>query len=251
MGRLIAEGEVLRHISGKVVVRVSDSMVVKLGTDMDLDQMEILSYVLQHTKKVPVPEPLGAFKIEDVSYVFMPRIEGTTLEMRWPTMTKEEKCTLRDSLEEILKELRQVPPPNCNLGWNDRCKDSRWYTRQSGPIVSEKEFNDFLLSGPLPKTTKSYLEMMRSRLRDDHQIVLTHGNLNPRNIMVREDLTIAGLIGWEMGGLYPEYWEGIKALNTLSATDPGDDWWEYIPQSIGLYHTEWAIDRQLETIVRC
>lgn len=251
MDRLIAEGDVLRHISGKVVVRLSDSVVVKLGTDMDLDQVEILSYVLQHTKKVPVPKPLGAFKIEDVSYLFMPRIDGTTLEMRWPTMTKEEKCTLRDNLEAILEELRQVPPPNCSLGWNDRCKDSRWYTRQSGPIVSEKEFNDFLLSNPLARTTKTYLEMMRSRLRDDHKIVLTHGNLNPRNIMVREDLTIVGLIGWEMGGWYPEYWEGVKALNTFSATDSGDDWWQYIPKNIGLYHTEWAIDRQLETIVRC
>lgn len=252
LGRMIAEGKVLRNISGKVIVKLSDSVVIKLGSDMDFDQVEILNYIMQHTKNVPIPEPLGAFKIEDISYVFMTRIIGTTLEMRWPTMTKEEKCTFRDHLDAILVELRQIPPPpNYSLGWNDRCKDTRWYTRHSGPIVSEKEFNDFLLSNPLPRTTKTYLEMMRSRLQDDHKIVFTHGNLQPRNIMVADDLTIVGLIGWEMGGWYPEYWEHVKSLNTFSATELGDDWWQYIPKSIGLYHTEWALDRQLETIVHC
>lgn len=250
---MIAEGDVLRHISGKVIVRLSDSVVIKLGTDMDLDQAEILTFVAQNTKTVPVPEPLGALKIEDVSYMFLPHIKGRTLEMRWPTLTREEKHTVQANLDSIMEELRRIPPPpDCNLGWNDRCKDTRWYTRQSGPIVSEKEFNDFLLSNPLPRTTKMYLEMMRSRLRDDHKIVLTHGDLHPRNIMVADDLTITGLIGWEMGGWYPEYWENLKALNTLSATGAeGDDWWQYMPKSIGLYHAEWALDRQLETLVHC
>lgn len=250
---MIAEGDVLRHISGKVVVKLSDSVVIKLGTDMDLDQVEILSFIAQNTKTVPVPELLGALKIEDISYIFMPHIKGRTLEMRWPNLTKEEKCTVRSNLDLILEELRQIPPPpDCNLGWNDRCKDTRWHTRQSGPIVSEKQFNDFLVSNPLPRTTKTYLDMIRSRLRDDHKIVFTHGALHPRNIMVADDLTIISLISWEMGGWYPEHWENIKAHNALSATEPeGDDWWRYMPKSIGLYHAEWALDRQLENIVHC
>lgn len=253
LGRAIADGVVLRHISGKVVVRLDENVVVKLGTDTELDQVAILSYILQHTDKVPLPAPLGALRIEDVSYVFMPLIEGSTLEVRWPNMTKEEKCIIRDQLETIMGELRNIPPhPDFAFGWNNHCKDVRWFTRHSGPVTNEKEFNEFLLSDPLPKTTQTYLEMMRSRLRDDHRVVLTHGNLHPKNIIVTEDLTIAALIGWETGGWYPEYWEYLKALNTFSATEPeGDDWWKYTPKSIGVYHTEWALDRQLEIIVNC
>lgn len=40
--------------------------------------------------------------------------------------------------------------------------------------------------------------------------VLTHGDLNPCNIMVRGD-TVVGIIDWECSGWYPNYWEYTNA----------------------------------------
>ena len=41
------------------------------------------------------------------------------------------------------------------------------------------------------------------------RIVLTHGDLVPRNILVKNG-RIVGIIDWEMAGFYPEYWEYAK-----------------------------------------
>ena len=43
-----------------------------------------------------------------------------------------------------------------------------------------------------------------------HRIVFSHGDLRPANIIVK-DGHITGIIDWELGGWYPEYWEFVKA----------------------------------------
>lgn len=45
----------------------------------------------------------------------------------------------------------------------------------------------------------------------DHKIVMTHGDLSPRNILVQGSKVVA-ILDWEMSGYYPEYWEYVKAL---------------------------------------
>jgi thiamine kinase-like enzyme len=40
--------------------------------------------------------------------------------------------------------------------------------------------------------------------------VFTHCDLNPTNILVRED-KIVGIIDWEFAGWYPSYWEYTSA----------------------------------------
>jgi len=44
-----------------------------------------------------------------------------------------------------------------------------------------------------------------------HKIVLTHGDLAARNILVR-DARVVAIVDWEMAGFYPEYWGYIKTL---------------------------------------
>jgi len=73
--------------------------------------------------------------------------------------------------------------------------------------------------------------MIRSSLREDHGIVMTHGDLNPRNIMITwesdqgslrtvKDIKVSGILGWESAGWYPEYWEFVKALNPINLRSP-------------------------------
>lgn len=91
--------------------------------------------------------------------------------------------------------------------------------------------------------------MIRSSLRIDHRIVMTHGDLHPRNIMVAwgdgdggEELKVTSILDWEFAGWYREYWEFLKALNTIGRA-PLHDWVEYLPtEAIGIYPSEYAMD---------
>ncbi|KAF8153449.1 hypothetical protein B0H34DRAFT_723640 [Crassisporium funariophilum] len=65
------------------------------------------------------------------------------------------------------------------------------------------------------------MKWLRSCLVDDHRIVLSHGDLNPKNIMLLDgkddSISVSGIIDWEMGGWYPEYWDSLKALERAVA----------------------------------
>ncbi|SJL02453.1 uncharacterized protein ARMOST_05780 [Armillaria ostoyae] len=69
-------------------------------------------------------------------------------------------------------------------------------------------------------------ELAALLMREDHRIVLTHGDFHPRNIIVTDEpdgvTTISGIIDWEMARLYPERWEILKAMNARALTDPSD-----------------------------
>jgi len=42
------------------------------------------------------------------------------------------------------------------------------------------------------------------------RIVLTHNDLAPRNILLR-DAKVVAIVDWELSGFYPGYWEYVKA----------------------------------------
>jgi aminoglycoside phosphotransferase (APT) family kinase protein len=54
--------------------------------------------------------------------------------------------------------------------------------------------------------------------------VFTHGDLAPRNIIVK-DGKIAALLDWEVSGWYPEYWEYVKFFR--AGTSDVRDMWRY------------------------
>lgn len=167
--------------------------------------------------------------------------------MRWSSLSHAQKCSVREQLSSVMTELRALPLPSRFLGCGSPsvCVDCRRHKRQSEPnIESEAEFNEFLLSKPRPRISQTHLSFLRDKcLRRDHRIVLTHGDLAPRNILVDDStngLEIVGIADWECGGAYPEYWEYIKALNTVSSIDE-DDWGAFLPEvAIGRHDDEWA-----------
>lgn len=70
---------------------------------------------------------------------------------------------------------------------------------------------------------RKYLErVIEMQDKTSHQICFTHGDLAPRNIMVkrsRDVYHVVALIDFEMSGFLPEYWEYISAK--------GSSFWEY------------------------
>lgn len=40
---------------------------------------------------------------------------------------------------------------------------------------------------------------------------MSHGDISPRNILVRGTKVVA-ILDWEMSGFYPEYWDYVKSV---------------------------------------
>lgn len=191
-----------------------------------------------------------------VSYLFMTHVPGVTLYSRWPTLNASQKKMVANQLNDMLLALRAVPwSPGIPLGSIASphiCKDTRKWTRSSSVIYSEAEFNDFLLRRPRQGFSTSYVTWLQPRLRQDHRIVLTHGDLNPKNIILldgaNDTVSISGIVDWEMGGWYPEYWDSLKALNTRGPDDDSD-WWTSLPEQINQHVAEVALDTFIEAVI--
>ncbi|KAK1141722.1 hypothetical protein N8T08_008820 [Aspergillus melleus] len=200
----------------------------------------------------------------------MSRIPGEPLDSIWNTLGESHKASVREQLDAIVDNFRSIPAPPTHEcqgvfgGGNPRrCKDARRRVRVAeGPINNEDEFNQFLASNSL-RAESGNIAMLRTYLEANHKLVMTHGDLHPRNIMVEvtpqplhqdgndalsqrplntvgntdslptAHVTIKAVLDWEMCGWYPDYWEYVKALNTISPGDGFDDWWAYLPPRIG------------------
>ncbi|KAI0797120.1 kinase-like domain-containing protein [Abortiporus biennis] len=239
LSELIEKGSCLHSSPTRRVVQLDNFTVVKFGSYAALEEFTMLDYIAEHTT-IPVPRSMGCVKVGNTSYLFTTFIPGETLERRWDTLTVAQKASVRYQLNTILTELRNFPyPTNTPLGSLSTphvCKDYHMTVAVSSPnILTISQFHDFLVSRPLPNVSPFYLRWLRSQLRDEYRIVLSHGDLHPRNILVVDSpegtVHISAIIDWEMGGWYPEYWEMYKALNTRNGND-SSDWWEHFPEVI-------------------
>ncbi|AEO62052.1 hypothetical protein MYCTH_2312975 [Thermothelomyces thermophilus ATCC 42464] len=262
----IENAEVLWRLHGTVVLGLSASVVVKIGASLDPDEVENLRYINAHVPDVPAPSFLGCLKAGRKTYHFMSRAAGVTLESVWADLSVEHKTSIKAQLNSIFRTLRKEHDggrPKFGGFVSAICKDTRRHQRLSEPTIqTETQFNDFLCRKP-GRTPTPWITMLRSGMRNDHRLVMTHGDLHPRNIMVRwesgdEDganldrgeekrIRITGLIDWEMSGWYPEYWEFVKALSTINTREKLSDWFEYLPtDAIGTWPVELAIDSLLD-----
>ena len=103
-----------------------------------------------------------------------------------------------------------------------------------------------------PSRSSPLLDVGFRPLREDHEIVMTHGDLHPRNIMVSrqegdESIKLEAILDWEASGWFPADWEYVKALHTICAADKTLDWCLCLPtEAIGVWGAEYAIDRLID-----
>lgn len=239
LAELIDKGACLHSSPSRGVVRLNSTTVVKFGSYNASEEFTMLDYISKHTN-IPVPQPLGCVRIGETSYIFITFIPCEVLERRWPTLTAVQKASIRRQLNVMLAEMRSLPRPTDTplgtLSVPHVCKDYHMTISVSPPdIQTVSQLHDFLVSRPFSNVSPSYLRWLRSQLRDCYQVVLSHCDLHPRNILVMDDpdgmVRISGIIDWEMGGWYPEYWEMYKALNTRGGDDDSD-WWDHLPEVI-------------------
>lgn len=198
------------------VYRVDPKTVVKLIEPPRLSEAEALRFVRSNTS-IPAPEVYDAYIDEslDRGVIVMEYMDGDVLGDIWDDMAEAEQEKITSQLRGYLEELRSIKGDFIGSVDKSPCEDPIFTVELGGfgPYLNEDEFNEGIVqameladSGPWVDQAAGFV-----RALPQHEVVFTHSDFTPRNILVR-DGRVVGIIDWEMAGFYPEYWEYIKAL---------------------------------------
>ncbi|KAL2132696.1 hypothetical protein VTI74DRAFT_3476 [Chaetomium olivicolor] len=241
----------LLDLGGQVIYRKFSCWIVKhaCGTRVTKfrhsgirrSEAEAMLFVSEHTS-IPVP------RVYDVGeqHITLEFIEGETLAQAWEDiLSAEDRTLVARQLRDYINQLRAIKSPDgmiCSFGRRPAV-DSRLFFHEGGPFENEATYNEFLLSDLHGHTIVH--NMIRTQMRTDHDIVLTHGDLHAINIMVRPGVGVVAVIDWELAGYYPEYIELVKTFRPAN--------WRcgYYRQLHNIfpqrYDTEFLVDQLLST----
>ncbi|KAI1810837.1 hypothetical protein GGS20DRAFT_589166 [Poronia punctata] len=213
------------------VQRLPFGLYLKYNRELDSvrNEFNALRLVRQHTT-IPVPKPLDVVtapttdsNVDEAdpflpsfclnSYLLTTRMPGVPLSTCNDLLSGRDLERIAAQLKHYITQLRTIPntvnkkAPICDtLG--GPCRDARIRGGDSvGPFADEAAFSQMLRIPDEPS-------------RRGHEIMFSHADLNPRNILVEEHVqpdgsvtwNVSGFVDWEFSGYFPEYWEYTKAL---------------------------------------
>ena len=195
---------------------VDNRFVVKTGKGVTRSEAETLR--LLREKGLQVPEVIDHYADPATGnhVIVMEYIEGRSLDQAIDSYGPEEKKSIISQLQRFITTMRQELRTTKFIGSVDSTdvKDLLFVPALSGPFDSEKEFVDGLAGSLEARAEGSWIKLVTVLLNHlpDHgsNFVLTHGDINPRNILVRGSQIVA-ILDWGQAGYYPEYWESVKS----------------------------------------
>ncbi|KAJ5223571.1 phosphotransferase enzyme family protein [Penicillium chermesinum] len=223
---------------GRRVVGVGQHFVVKFGVYVNLMEGENMLFVRENTN-IPVPRVFALYSHPSTgkNYIVMERIIGQSLLSAWPQITTSDKERALSELRRYFDELRHLPSPGYFGSFGSRpLLDDIFWTKDPDPLVngpfnSEKDLNEAMIRKYIynnnPPIRAEYLRKCLPFVFKDHEAVFTHGDLQRKNIMIREkdnqsnEAASLVIIDWEKSGWYPQYWEYCLAVCALRFDD---DW---------------------------
>lgn len=227
--------------------------VLKIGDASVGAEADTLRFIREYTS-IPVPRVYAADRAFGRTYCLMEEVKGAEeLHFVWRELSAKHRGLVLDQLRDVIRQLRSLRPPPCVLSgaicslYNEATRDSRIASAPPlGPFPNEAAFNDRLIKASELFLGDDILSDIRPRMREDHRIVFTHGDLAPRNIMVRGHRIVA-ILDWEESGWYPEHWELVKALWYPGLPDGKDpEWNEGMKDIVGReYEKDYDTDHEL------
>ncbi|KIX92091.1 uncharacterized protein Z520_12175 [Fonsecaea multimorphosa CBS 102226] len=246
-----SRGVLSERLTAKVVT-VGPHFVVKYGKGIDLEEGRMMMFV-QSRARMPVPRVYAIYHDRGKNFIVMERVNGQTLHALWPNLTASEKKLIANQLGECLRRMRAVQSPNGFCSLDDiPLRDGLFWSGHGdqlpglgGPFATEMELNNAIIKKcqaikAIEGKASFYQESLPLVFRD-HPPTLTHGDLQPKNIMVRakpkSGLEIV-LLDWEFAGWYPSYWEYSQAIMACGWFE--DDWHHWVGKFLDPYPSEYA-----------
>jgi len=219
----------------KCVSRYEPGVLVKYAFD-HADEVRALNFVYQklsiHTPRVlhhppftgliPIPYSNGD---EGVWYFAMEECPGIPLDTAIDSMTAPELNHIAEQLSKFLEDMRSFTSDT--LGslsggpyFNRFHPYPLWPDRA---LNSVEEFLEHVRAVFVVFCGEDYVDELLSVFPRNDAVHLVHGDLLPRNILVKGS-TITAVIDWETAGFYPAFWEYCRMHYTGHRT-PG---WNYV-----------------------
>ncbi|EIW56560.1 uncharacterized protein TRAVEDRAFT_86607, partial [Trametes versicolor FP-101664 SS1] len=196
---------------------ISEDLIVKAGEQHHPAEATMMDFVRARTD-IPIPTVHLVFtRIRDMeipqevtTYIVMDCIPGPTLQYLWETLDAPTKTSVLAQLQGYIRELRSIPaspdtPPG-PLG-GGKC-EGMWFGENEAidPFPTHQALVDwwnrcFSRPGELYYNTSTTDE----RFHADQPLVFTHGDFNPRNLILHEG--VVWVIDWQLAGWYPWYVE--------------------------------------------
>ncbi|CAI7642477.1 unnamed protein product [Penicillium bialowiezense] len=187
-------------------------------------EAQTLHFIAEKTT-IPVPKVHDVHWEDDkVVAIVMDYMPGMRLDKAWNALDSNQKLSIASELNGYLSQLRELKGDY--IGAIDRGKAviGQIARIEGGPFDSEQQFNEFILGDIVRAAPDNLRHYAKFALMDGHEIVFTHADFSPRNILV-EGGRVTAILDWEYAGWYPEYWEYNQALRQLK---PMPDWPEYL-----------------------
>ena len=145
----------------------------------------------------------------------MKYVDGGTLDTEWDSYTPLQKRGCVEQLKSYLDELRSVSGTFIGSVDGSRCEDQFFDNSPelSGPFQSMNAFHNGLIKALRASGQSAWTDMVIRFIETlpQYRIVLTHNDLAPRNIIIR-DGTVLAIVDWEFAGFHPDYWEYVGSL---------------------------------------
>ncbi|KAI5464364.1 kinase-like domain-containing protein [Mariannaea sp. PMI_226] len=180
-------------------------------------EAETMRFIRANTS-IPVPEVQNAYRDDESGEVtiIMDFVEGQTLKDAWDEYSEAEQESVISQLRGYMAQLRDFKGDFIGSIDGTACNDQYFseIPEGYGPYKNEQDFNNGIVRAMKMDNENGFSEWRCTvwlSVMKDHEIVLTHGDFDPRNIIVQGS-KVAAILDWEMAGYYPSYWEYGKAL---------------------------------------
>lgn len=216
------------HSLGSRKITVQNGRATKSGSSLREHEAENQQYIAENTT-IPVPQVYEVERDEDgkVQSFVMDYVQGQPLDEAWSSLTEEQKTSIAQQLHGYMLQLRQLKGDYIGAVNRGKVVIGEYVFHEGGPFDTERSFNEFLFSRIIDIVPDVLRYHATSTFKSDHEIVFTHGDLAPRNILVDERGRVTAILDWENAGWYPEYWEHVRAFRDMTAV-PG--WPTYLSQ---------------------
>ncbi|KAG5759063.1 hypothetical protein H9Q72_012807 [Fusarium xylarioides] len=243
------------------VVKVGENFAVKFGHTVSFEEAEAFQFISSNTK-VPVPEFYATLVEPEtgINFIVMEYINARSLGDLWPSLAAPDKLEITNQLHAALQDLRSLEPPSYMGSVNRRpLTDGVFWTPEQnpatpGPFNTEEDLNEGVLKRLAEHEPQAHLTLLRTLITTtlrDHKVKFTHGDLQPKNILVKrtglnDSQYEIKIIDWEISGWYPEYWE---FCNATIAGGFRSEWLDLVQHIMHVYVPEYLMLQTIRSLL--
>ncbi|KAF7879062.1 hypothetical protein EAF04_000262 [Stromatinia cepivora] len=202
--------------------------IIERGYESYMGPDVLIQKFLTENSTIPVIKDIRYWKDSNSHFFFMEKAPGTTLMSLWPTITEEQAKAYAIEVVEYLVQLRKFTSAKIEGPDGSRLRDKILGSEKKTHFVTDDVEEWWARVEPYLENrwdrkldTVHWKEDLKSRYPvKGGPYVLTHGDLDATNIMVK-DGHVTAIIDWEHGGYLPEWWEAVA----IRRVEPGE--WHY------------------------